>query len=172
MQALGVHRDRPQTLRHPYLRLLHLYLEHFLPRQPSKAVPPPRGATSRDLPNFWMLSTARICSLNLAFKGQGSDSKAWSCCPGFQSPVRSRTSDAARGSRGRVLFSVLVEFWLTDGDEPVPLPPSSPGGQDLAAAWKAANSLRCVFSPGQAPPNCAVWDATRSARTKPRWFRV
>ena len=29
---------------------------------------------------------------------------------------------------GQVFFSILVEFWLTDADEPMPLPPSAGGG--------------------------------------------
>ena len=61
---------------------------------------------------------------------------------GFHSPSRQRGADAARAARGRVLFSVLLEFWLTDADEPVPLLLASQGSQELLNAWKDANSVR------------------------------
>ena len=37
---------------------------------------------------------------------------------------------------------MLLEFWLTDADEPVPLLLASQGSQELLNAWKDANSVR------------------------------
>ena len=61
---------------------------------------------------------------------------------GFQSPTRQRSADAALASKGRLLLSVLLEFWLTDSDLPVPLPASSRDDPDIMAAWKSTKSLR------------------------------
>ena len=44
--------------------------------------------------------------------------------------------------KGRLLLCVLLEFWLTDADLPVPLPANSRDSPDLMAAWKSTNSLR------------------------------
>ena len=44
MQALGGAKDHPGSVRHPYLRLLKFYLDHFLPRgQPIRNEVPSRG---------------------------------------------------------------------------------------------------------------------------------
>ena len=62
----------------------------------------------------------------------------------MQSPMmRGQAAHNSNSARGTILYSVLIEFWLTDGDEPVPLPPATnQSSQELADAWKSSNSLR------------------------------
>lgn len=55
---------------------------------------------------------------------------------------------AAGGLAGEVFYSVLVEWWLTDGEEPLPLPTATgvhPAAQGPAgsSALSAAQPLRC-----------------------------
>jgi hypothetical protein len=59
---------------------------------------------------------------------------------GYQSPTRQKTADAAQATNGRLLISVLLEFWLTDGDLPLPLPPNAQGSPDLLAALNTSRS--------------------------------
>ena len=72
----------------------------------------------------------------------------------MQSPSRQRVAEAVRAARGQVLLSVLVEFWLTDGDEPVPLPPTQQGNQHLTDAWGQAITARSVAVQSPADQEC------------------
>ncbi len=71
----------------------------------------------------------------------------------FHKPVTNDVRLARTGGSspaGDVFYSVLVEWWLTDGEEPLPLP--TPAGASttaakataLAAAPAAAQPLRCA----------------------------
>lgn len=64
---------------------------------------------------------------------------------GYQSPTRHKSADAVQTSHGRLLISVLLEFWLTDGDLPLPLPPIPQGSPDLLSAFNTSrSSFSCI----------------------------
>ena len=61
--------------------------------------------------------------------------------PFFRTPATSAKRQADGATRGATFYNVLLEFWIADGDEPVPLA-VAPGGGPL---------------PGQALPNAPMW---------------
>ena len=61
--------------------------------------------------------------------------------PFFRTPATSAKRQADGATRGATFYNVLLEFWIADGDEPVPLA-VAPGGGAL---------------PGQAAPNAPMW---------------
>ena len=60
------------------------------------------------------------------------------CCAVVASPVRrARARNASAGHEGAVLLGVLLEFWLSDGDQSMPPGPS----QDAAAHGSRQSSV-------------------------------
>lgn len=74
------------------------------------------------------------------YQEPGHDSRGLDCAV-VASPVRrARARHSSAGNEGAVLLSVLLEFWLSDGDQPLPPGPS----QDVLAGMSSAarqNSL-------------------------------
>ena len=51
-------------------------------------------------------------------------------------------------ARGEVFYSLLVEFWLTDADEPLPAPPGTqPAPTQTLQLMTTAAPLRCGALP-------------------------
>ncbi len=71
------------------------------------------------------------------------------------SPSALRSTPAADRAKGTLLLSVFCEFWLSDGDEPLP---HGVAGAGAAAADRAVqlSSLRCVCGVGMVPL-CAAY---------------
>lgn len=61
--------------------------------------------------------------------------------PFFRTPATSAKRQADGATRGATFYNVLLEFWIADGDEPVPLA-VVPGGGALG---------------GQVAPNAPMW---------------
>ncbi|KAL4451949.1 hypothetical protein ABPG75_007611 [Micractinium tetrahymenae] len=113
--ALHLTRGREsEAWRHPYLAALRQLLLDLLPRP----------------------STAAQLSSTAAPATPGAS-------PFFRTPASSAKRQADTGTRGATFFSVLLEFWVTDGDEPVP----------VAAAAGAT-------TPAAQPPGAPFWGTT------------
>eukprot|EP00879_Flechtneria_rotunda_P023522 GHRR01024884.1.p1 GENE.GHRR01024884.1~~GHRR01024884.1.p1 ORF type:complete len:956 (+),score=357.62 GHRR01024884.1:92-2959(+) len=128
--------DGSISYRHPYAKLLRLYMEHYLPRPPGIS---PLGGKG----------------LGGSAGGAGSSSALGVGGPGLG--VGGAFSSLAGGSSifpgspsaatpGETLLSVLLEFWLTDAGEPLPSEPQplassragSPNNQLLPISGAAA----------------------------------
>ncbi|KAK9917041.1 hypothetical protein WJX75_000269 [Coccomyxa subellipsoidea] len=101
-KTLGLTRSQHPVEGHPYLRLLRLYLEEFLPR----------NASSRP--------TDRMTGL----RGSGAAGSSHMLV-GLPAAAAARPAAQEHASRGELLLSVFMEFWLADGDCPLP---GAPGG--------------------------------------------
>ncbi len=76
-----------------------------------------------------MPSAPTCCCLLAALAAGGS--------PFFRTPISSAKRQADTAMRGSTFFSVLLEFWVTDGDEPVPVA-AAPGAATPAAQLPGA----------------------------------
>eukprot|EP00887_Chlorella_sp_A99_P007731 scaffold20.g7731.t1 len=104
-----------EAMRHPYIAALRQFLLELVPR--------PAGAGG----------------------GGAGGAAAAKPPPGGSPYFRTPRRQANSATRGQVFYATLLEFWLTDGDEPVPL--ASTG----ALAHKAAAA---------APPRAPMWSTT------------
>ncbi|BDA48624.1 hypothetical protein COCOBI_12-3050 [Coccomyxa sp. Obi] len=113
-KTLGLTRNQQPVEEHPYLRLLRLYLEEFLPRDGM-----PVGGTNGLRNSGAVGSSHMLVGLPAA------------------SPARPQSQEAP--SQGELLLSVFMEFWLADGDCPLP-GAAAPGGGSPSSGPSTPNA--------------------------------
>jgi hypothetical protein len=150
-------RDADPASRHPYLALLRQLLLELLPRPAGAAGGAPAAAATPP-----------------ARGAAGS--------PFLRASPSKRAGDAA--ARGRLFYSTLCEFWLTDPDQPVAVPSAGAladrggvaAGAPLAAVWATTyqppseDSLEALAELVRYATAAGAGGAARPAQAGPPWL--
>lgn len=149
-----------EAMRHPYLAALRQFLQELLPRplavpgQAPAAAAPAKGALCerRLLAGQHGAANPGVSpSLQRAILHTPACA-AVGASPFLRTPASSAKRQADAATRGSTLYSVLLEFWLTDGDEPVP---ATGTGAPAAASARGAPMWCVPACPcSRLPPKC------------------
>jgi hypothetical protein len=107
--------------RHPYFRLLRSYLEDAIPRPSGGGGGGGGGAPAAAGAAAGGRGTGGgAAALAGRLAGSGGGAGPGAALGGSSGGAAALTAGGGAASRGEILLSVLLEFWFTDGGEPIP----------------------------------------------------
>jgi hypothetical protein len=145
-----------EAMRHPYLALLRQFLVELIPR--------PSGMNgTAGSPGLALTSSAAAAAGGGGGSGVGHATRsrlsATAATTLFNRPSASlKSSIAGNPAQGLLFYSILLEFWLSDADEPVPIPTSTRATGDFQHTQRLP--LSSAAPPSSSPGISMLWSTT------------